>query len=171
MSAAVLLINPKNPVNVGGVIRACAQLGASQMRWTGARVLDPRNERPHAHRRLEPGAPKDRFPREERLREYNDRVEWSHVGSHLEARPVDQFVRWGVTPVCIELVDGAEQLPDFEHPERAVYVFGPEDGGVPKGIRLACHRFVEIPAQGCLNLAAAVNVVLYDRLAKARVLA
>jgi tRNA(Leu) C34 or U34 (ribose-2'-O)-methylase TrmL len=45
-------------------------------------------------------------------------------------------------------------------------VFGPEDGHVPKGIRTACHRFVTIPSHGCLNLAAAVNVVLYDRMAK-----
>jgi tRNA(Leu) C34 or U34 (ribose-2'-O)-methylase TrmL len=47
-------------------------------------------------------------------------------------------------------------------------VFGPEDGHVPKGVRGACHRFVTIPSDGCLNLAAAVNVVLYDRMAKAR---
>jgi hypothetical protein len=26
-----------------------------------------------------------------------------------------------------------------------------------------CHRFVVIPTHHCLNLAAAVNVVLYDR--------
>ena len=79
----------------------------------------------------------------------------------------------GVTPVCIEVLDDAESLVRFDHPEHAAYVLGPEDGSVPEGVRAACHRFVRIPAVGrasgarCLNLAAAVNVVLYDRLAKA----
>jgi tRNA(Leu) C34 or U34 (ribose-2'-O)-methylase TrmL len=34
---------------------------------------------------------------------------------------------------------------------------------LPKQVRLLCHRFVIIPTHHCLNLAAAVNVVLYDR--------
>ena len=45
-------------------------------------------------------------------------------------------------------------------------MFGPEDGSLSKGDLAACHRFVRIPTNSCLNLAAAVNVVLYDRLAK-----
>jgi tRNA(Leu) C34 or U34 (ribose-2'-O)-methylase TrmL len=54
------------------------------------------------------------------------------------------------------------------HPDQVVYVFGPEDGHVPKRFRASCHRFVSIPTanDGPLNLAAAVNVVLYDRAAK-----
>lgn len=65
--------------------------------------------------------------------------------------------------MAVELLPAAQSLVDFEHPEDALYVFGPEDGGLPKPIRLACHRFVFIPTHHCLNLAAAVNVVLYDR--------
>ena len=70
--------------------------------------------------------------------------------------------------MCVERRSQAENLVDFEHPERAVYIFGPEDGEVSKGVRSVCHRFVCIPTlnDGPLNLAAAVNVVLYDRLAK-----
>jgi tRNA(Leu) C34 or U34 (ribose-2'-O)-methylase TrmL len=68
-----------------------------------------------------------------------------------------------VTPVAVELRSDAESLVTFEHPENALYVFGPEDGNLPKPVRLLCHRFVVIPTHHCLNLAAAVNVVLYDR--------
>jgi hypothetical protein len=32
-----------------------------------------------------------------------------------------------------------------------------------KPVRLLCHLFVVIPTHHCLNLATAVNVVLYDR--------
>jgi hypothetical protein len=35
----------------------------------------------------------------------------------------------GVTPVAVELRPDAESLVTFEHPEEALYVFGPEDGG------------------------------------------
>jgi tRNA C32,U32 (ribose-2'-O)-methylase TrmJ len=49
------------------------------------------------------------------------------------------------------------------HPENAVYVFGPEDGSIPPVFRRHCHRFVSIPSKHCLNLAAAVYIVLYDR--------
>lgn len=68
-----------------------------------------------------------------------------------------------VTPVAVELTPNAELLTYFEHPENALYVFGPEDGGLGKVILRHCHRFLAIPAAHCLNLAAAVNVVLYDR--------
>jgi tRNA(Leu) C34 or U34 (ribose-2'-O)-methylase TrmL len=75
------------------------------------------------------------------------------------------FLR-GLTPVCVEVRDTSMSLVDYVHPEDAVYVFGPEDGTLGKGITTACHEFIRIPTVGCLNLSAAVNVVLYDRMAK-----
>jgi tRNA(Leu) C34 or U34 (ribose-2'-O)-methylase TrmL len=74
-------------------------------------------------------------------------------------------------PGCVEIVDAAEDLRDFVHPDAPPYVFGPEDGSVPKGVRSACHRFVRIPAwdpeeRTLYNLAFAVGAVLYDRLFK-----
>jgi hypothetical protein len=101
-----------------------------------------------------------RLPREERMRAYD--TDWGINDDGLR-----DAINDGLTPVCVEIVEGAESLVDFDHPEHAVYVFGPEDGSVPKGVRHACHRFVVIPGAHCLNLAAAVNIVLYDRAAKA----
>lgn len=76
----------------------------------------------------------------------------------------------GFTPVAVEVLDNSEPLDAFVHPENAIYVFGPEDDSLPGYVREACHRFVTIPTaiRTPLNLAAAVNVVLYDRLAKQR---
>ena len=152
MNAAVALINPKFPHNVGAALRACSIFGADTLRWTGQRVIDPR---------LEDGRSITRLPREERMKLYNN-VDWGWGPD----RVLDEFVAEGFTPVCVELLENAEGLPGFEHPEKAIYVFGPEDGSISRGVKTACHRFVTIPSASCLNLAAAVNVVLYDRIAK-----
>jgi tRNA(Leu) C34 or U34 (ribose-2'-O)-methylase TrmL len=52
------------------------------------------------------------------------------------------------------------------HPERAFYVFGPEDGTLGTRHLSKCVRKIMVPTKFCMNLAATVNVVLYDRLAK-----
>ena len=76
----------------------------------------------------------------------------------------DQFPN--CTPVAVEVDPTAEILTQFEHPDDALYVFGPEDGSIPSVIRQHCHRFVTIPTRHCTNLSAAVYITLYDRLAK-----
>lgn len=141
---AVVLINPKYPHNVGAAVRAASCWGAKQVWYTGNRVV------------LAPG---QRLPREERMKGYKD------VELRQFDRPLECFKK-GVEPVCVELVTGAMPLHEFEHPERAVYVFGPEDGHVPPTLKRLCHHMVVIPTRHCLNLAAAVNIVLYDRLYK-----
>lgn len=79
-------------------------------------------------------------------------------------RPLDRFQ--GATPVAIEVREGSEPLHTFVHPDTAVYVFGPEDGGITGGIAAKCHRFVVIPTRHCLNLATAVATVIWDRYSK-----
>lgn len=66
----------------------------------------------------------------------------------------------------VELRRNAESLIEFEHPEQELYVFGPEDGSLDRGMLARCHRFVVIPTKHCTNLSAAVYTVLYDRHAK-----
>ena len=75
-----------------------------------------------------------------------------------------------LTTVAIELVEGATPLPLFEHPEEALYIFGPEDGSIEQDVVDQCDHVVYIPTVGCMNLAATVNVLLYDRLAKTAVM-
>lgn len=61
---------------------------------------------------------------------------------------------------------GATSLPDYVHPERAFYIFGPEDGTLEPARFKAVKEVIYVPTRGCMNLAASVNVILYDRLAK-----
>lgn len=72
----------------------------------------------------------------------------------------------GAVPVVVELVEGATPLMHYNHPENAFYVFGPEDGSTSRELVQWCRDVIYIPTTGCLNLAATVNIVLYDRMAK-----
>jgi tRNA(Leu) C34 or U34 (ribose-2'-O)-methylase TrmL len=143
---AVALINPKYPHNVGAAVRAASCFSVPQVWFTGNRVQFFNG----------PGKRKARLPREERMRGYRE-VDICQGDHFFEAFPR------GVTPVAVDLLPGAESLIDFDHPERAVYVFGPEDGGLGRMHLGLCHRFVRIPMRHCANLASAVYMVLMDR--------
>ncbi len=159
--AAVVLISPKTPYNVGAVIRACSIYEVSILRWTGKRISTAEARR-KSGTSLKKNRP--RLPREERLRDYAN-VDWKEAEDNVVTNLAE---RHSLTPVCIEIVPGAESLETFEHPSRPLYIFGPEDGNVPAGVRSVCHRFVRIPTlnRTPLNLAMSVCIVLYDRHAK-----
>ena len=82
------------------------------------------------------------------------------VPSLLESVPADTKI------VCVELVEGATPLPEYQHPDKAFYLFGPEDGTITQDLIDRADDVVYIPTSSCLNLAATVNIVLYDRIAK-----
>jgi tRNA C32,U32 (ribose-2'-O)-methylase TrmJ len=69
-------------------------------------------------------------------------------------------------PVAVEFIDGLIPLPKFIHPKSAFYIFGPEDQTLARDILERCKHVVMVPTAYCMNLAATVNVVLYDRLSK-----
>lgn len=140
---ALLLINPKYPHNVGAAVRAAACWGVETVLFTGSRVSLKRDDKFL------------RLPREERMRDYQD-VKLLNV-----EKPFDMFP--GLTPIGVEFTEGATKLPVFTHLDEAMYVFGPEDGSLNRVTLLQCHDLVVIPTMHCLNLGAAVNVVLYDR--------
>ena len=143
---SIILCNPRYPHNVGAAVRAASCFGAHSILFTGSRVsLEP-----------EKGY---RLPREERMKGYKD------VKLINDEYPFNRLEE-GTIPVAVEVRDNSEPLPLFTHPEKAVYVFGPEDGSIPQVYLRHCHRFLIIPSRHCLNLAAAIYLILYDRLVK-----
>ena len=70
--------------------------------------------------------------------------------------------------VCVELTAGAFDIRTYEHPPRAVYLLGPEDGTLPESI-LRKHDKVILPGAYPMNVAMAATVVLYDRALKGQV--
>ena len=142
-AAGVVLCNPKFPHNIGGALRACACYGVPKLRWTG--------------RRLDAALDKlSRIPREERMKGHK------HVHFGRNDKAVDEL---GGTPVCVEVNSSHQNILTFDHPRDAVYVFGPEDGSVPTGVRSVCHHFVFLPMLNCANLPTAVAATMAYRLA------
>lgn len=70
--------------------------------------------------------------------------------------------------VGVELMTDSIALPDFNHPERAIYLLGAEDHGLSKASLSKCHELVQIPSVGSysLNVAVAGSIVMFDRIAK-----
>ena len=145
----IALTNPKYPHNVGAAIRACSCWGIQKLVWSGKRV-------PHPDEWSESELSDYRIPREERMKGYKS-VEL------VRSERFKDLIVGGIIPVAIELVPDAENLFDFEHTENAMYIFGPEDGGLTSIILQHCHRFIKIPTRHCLNLGCAINVVLAHR--------
>ncbi|WP_162048357.1 RNA methyltransferase [Vibrio taketomensis] len=135
------LINPKSPENVGAVMRAVGCYQADSVVYTGTRY--------------------DRAAKfSTDTKSVSDTVPLTKVESILDGLADDTQI------VCVELALGATPLPHFEHPQKAIYIFGPEDGSIPQEVADRAHHVVYVPTIGCMNLAASVNVLLYDRLAK-----
>ena len=140
--SAIGLVNPKNSINVGSVLRAAGCYGASLVVVSGKR----------------PSRYLGRIPTD-------TQKAWRHMP--LQAvEDLQEAVPYDCVPVAVDLIDGATSLCEYKHPERAFYIFGPEDGTLGKSVTSWCRDVVYIPTSYCMNLAATANVVLYDRMMK-----
>ncbi len=139
------LCNPKSPDNVNSVLRSAGNFGADAVFYTGSRYPRARD--------LNPDLPK-------MSRKVGQQVPETRINCLLDAAEA------GMKIVCVELAMNATPLPEFEHPESAFYIFGPEDGTLSQEVIDQADAVIYVPTTGCLNLAASVNIVLYDRSAK-----
>lgn len=142
--ACVALENPADGINVGHTLRAAMCFQARLVVISGA----------------PPGLSVRRLATDPGR-------SWRHIPV-LEVADTFESLPLDCTPVAVELTDDAVDLVDFVHPERACYIFGRENGSLSAETLSRCVHVVRIPTSLPLNLAAAVNVLLYDRLAKTR---
>ena len=68
----------------------------------------------------------------------------------------------------IGIEQGGANIKNFIHPERAIYILGAEDTGLPDEVLGNCVHVIEIPSHRplCMNVAVAGSIVMYDRLLK-----
>lgn len=134
------LLRPKHLENVGSVLRAAYCYDVALVAIQG-----------------------DRTPVRSHL---DTQRAWRHIPV-VRGDDLRSLIPFDAVPIAVDLVEGATPLPSFQHPQRAFYVFGPEDGTLGKSVLDWCKHRVVVPTRSCMNLAATVNVILYDRLAKA----
>lgn len=136
--AAIGLHYPKTPENVGSALRACHCYGASMLAVAGKRFKRASTDTFQTHKHM----------------------------PVIEVEDLKMVIPYDCVPVAVDLIDGAIDLTTYKHPERAFYVFGPEDGTLGRQVTSWCRDVIYVPTRQCMNLAATVNVVLYDREAK-----
>lgn len=135
--------NIKNALNVGTLWRSAYCLGADFIFTVGRRYRLQSSDTYKAYCHI----PLFQFP---------------DLGSFHGGIPYDCQL------VGVEIEEGAKQLIDFVHPQRCVYLLGPEDGSIPKDVLARCQHIVKISSRYCLNVASAGSIVLYDRMSKAK---
>lgn len=136
--SAIGLDNAKDSANVGSALRAAGIFGAAFVAVSGPRYHGSPTDTMKAYRRI----PLFKVP------------------------DIHEIIPHDCVSVAVELVPGAIPLHEYHHPERAFYIFGAEDNTLGDRVLGWCRDVVYIPTAACLNLAACVNVVLYDRMAK-----
>ncbi len=145
MKVSIGLINPKSPDNVASVLRAAGNFRVDNVVYTGVRY---------------PRALTRRAFSVDMSRKVSQDIPISATSCLYDNMPEDMKV------VCVELAENAIALPAYQHPERACYIFGPEDGSISQDVLDKADDVIYVPTVACMNLAATVNVVLYDRTAK-----
>lgn len=133
----------KTTHNLGTLWRSAYQLGASSIFTIGARHPSPT--------------------------QCSDTYKtWRHI-PYRQYPDLESFL--AAQPYSCQLI-GIEfpgtLLPDFQHPERAIYLLGAEDHGLPPLVTQSCQSIVSIPAirQASYNVAVAGSLIMYDRLTK-----
>ena len=142
------LSNPKSPENVSSVMRAAGNFRVDCVFYSGQRY-----PRALKHNPATPNI----------SRSVSQNIPLSGVSSLIDQVPDEMKI------VCVEFAEDAIPLPEYQHPDNAFYIFGPEDGTISQQVIDRADAVVYVPTIGCMNLAATVNVVLYDRLTKSSI--
>ena len=135
------IYNIKSEVNIGTLWRSAFQFGASFIFTVGRRYSKQSSDTPNAIKHVP-------------LLHYID------ISDLLEHLPID-------CPL-IGIETTGQDIQNLCHPERATYLLGAEDHGIPNNVLAQCHRVIGIPFSriGSLNVAVAGSIVMYDRLVK-----
>lgn len=128
----------KTSANLGTLWRSAYQLGASGIFTIGKRYKDQASDCLKTHKHIP-------------FREYED-------FEHFEGcRPKDCSL------IGVEM--GGKDLSTYHHPERAIYLLGAEDFGLPGKIVAKCDKIVSLEhiRVASFNVAVAGSIVMYDR--------
>lgn len=128
------------PMNVGSLLRSAHAFGASFF-FTVAPVVDV-----------------------EGMLRSDTSDAFGHIPFYNFDSPAELLLPRQTSLVAVELIEDSVDLPSFRHPQRAVYVLGPEKGNVSDAMLARCDHVIKIPMKFCVNVGVAGAIVMYDRL-------
>jgi tRNA G18 (ribose-2'-O)-methylase SpoU len=131
----------KTPANVGTLWRSAYQMGAAGIFTVGKRYPTQASDTVQAYRHIP-------------CREFAD------IDALIAALP------HSCPLIGVEM--GGRMLGKFTHPERAVYLLGAEDHGLPASVLARCHHVISLPSirTASYNVAVAGSLVMFDRQTK-----
>ena len=128
----------KTATNLGTLMRSASQLGAAGVFTIGRRYSHQASDTLKAYRHVP-------------VRNFATFEEYFAALPH--SCPI----------VAVEM--GGRPLHEFKHPERASYLLGAEDHGLPPDVVKRCHRHVALHSvnTASFNVAVAGSIVMYHR--------
>jgi len=131
--------------NVGSLFRTCDAFGVERLILSGYTATPPRREISKTALGAEETVPWEKIEdTQSTLRDLKDE---------------------GYTIVALEQTENAQELKDYEPPERLCLIIGHEVTGVPQELLKCCGETVEIPMLGgkeSLNVAVAAGIALHN---------
>ena len=135
------VMNSKTEVNIGTLMRSAYQMGAAFVFTIGRRYKPQSSDTCNTWKHIP-------------LHHYAD---WQDFIDHA---PRDCPV------IGIEMC--GEDIREFAHPERCIYLLGAEDYGLQPDVMERCHGLVSLPCvrTQSYNVAVAGSLIMFDRLVK-----
>jgi tRNA G18 (ribose-2'-O)-methylase SpoU len=128
----------KTACNIGTLWRSAYNFGASFIFTIGKRYKKQHSDTLKAHRHIP-------------LYHYVDFKDFKNHTPH------------NCKVIAIEQSERSKDIKDYKHPERAIYLLGAEDHGIPIKLLDQCHEVIHIDTPQCLNVSSAGSIVMYDR--------
>lgn len=135
---AIGIYQPKTSENVGTLWRSALILGAAYIFTIGRRYKKQCSDTTQAWRHIP-------------LMEFQ---KWEDFTAHL---PHDAKL------IAVENSPCAKPIKNFCHPERAIYLLGSEDNGLPPLALSAAQQTIILPGKYCLNVSVSGSLVMFDR--------
>lgn len=135
----VAMYQPKNTHNWGSLVRSANILGADFIATIGPRYKPQISDVLKSHRHLPV-------------------FQFSSFEEFQNSRPYDCQL------VAVEMGDESKDLSEFKHPERAIYLLGSEDNGLPPSVLKKCQHVVKLKGDRSMNVSVAGSIVIYHRI-------
>ena len=130
--------HPKTEMNIGTLWRSAQNFGASYIFTIGRRYQRQSSDTQGTTRHIP-------------------------LFHHVTFEGFFEMLPYDAQLIGVEQDERSVDITSFKHPQRAVYLLGAEDNGLPPKVLDKCRAVVHIATPACLNVAVAGSIILFHR--------